>query len=117
MIERGQVWWADLPDSEGAAPALRRPVLVVQADAFNRSRIQTVIVAMMTSKMTRAEAPGNFAVSSSQSGLPRDSVVNVSQIFTVDRMSLIELVGPLPARHTKLLDEGLRMVLGLNAGP
>jgi mRNA interferase MazF len=113
-MERGQIWWAELPDSEGSAPSMRRPVVVVQADAFNRSRIQTVIVAIMTSNMTRADAPGNFAVAATQSGLPRDSVVNTSQLFTLDRMALTELVGALPARHGRLLDDGLRMVLGLN---
>jgi mRNA interferase MazF len=114
VIERGQIWWADLPDSEGSTPSMRRPVVVIQADAFNRSRIQTVIVAIMTSNLARADAPGNVAVSALQSGLPRDSVINVSQVFTLDRMSLIELVGPLAARHTRLVDDGLRLVLGLN---
>lgn len=113
-MERGQIWWADLPDSEGATASMRRPVVIVQADSFNRSRIQTVIIALMTSKMARAEAPGNFSVTSTQSGLPRDSVVNVSQLFTLDRMALTGLVGALPAKQARLLDDGLRIVLGLN---
>ena len=114
MMDRGQIWWADLPDSEGATPSMRRPVVIVQADSFNRSRIQTVIIAIITSNMARAEAPGNFSVTSTQSGLPRDSVVNVSQLFTLDRMALTELVGALPAKQARLLDDGLRIVLGLN---
>jgi mRNA interferase MazF len=114
-MERGQIWWADLPDSEGATPSMRRPVVIVQAHSFNRSRIQTVIIAIMTSNMARAEAPGNFLVTSSQSGLPRDSVVNVSQLFTLDRMALTELVGALPAKQARLLDDGLRIALGLNS--
>jgi mRNA interferase MazF len=112
-MERGEIWWADLPDSDGSAPAGRRPVVVVQADAFNRSRIQTVIIAVMTSNLTRAAAPGNVLVSSSQSGLVRDSVINVSQLFTVDRSTLTEKVGNLPSRSIRALDDGLKLVLAL----
>jgi mRNA interferase MazF len=93
---------------------MRRPVVVVQADSFNRSRIRTVIVAIMTSNLARAEAPGNFLVTATQAGLPKDSVVNISQLFTLDRTALAEIVGALPARQARLLDDGLRMVLGLN---
>ncbi len=112
-MERGQIWWADIPDSEGSGPSMRRPVVIVQADPFNRSRLQTVIVAMMTTNLKRGEAPGNFTLTPAQSGLPRDSVVNVSQLFTVDTSVLTELVGPLPVRHHKALDDGLKLVLGL----
>ena len=113
MSERGQIWWADLPEADGSGPSGRRPVVVIQSDLFNRSAIQTVIIAVCTSRLDRAGAPGNFLVSAAQSGLPRDSVVNVSQLFTVDRSTLTEQVGNLPARLVKLLDEGLRLVLAL----
>jgi mRNA interferase MazF len=113
-MERGQIWWSDIPDSEGSAPAMRRPVVVVQADPFNNSRIQTVVVAIITSNLTRADAPGNVLLSARQSGLKRDSVINVSQLFTLDKSALTDFVGPLPARQTRLLDDGLRLVLGLS---
>jgi mRNA interferase MazF len=112
-MERGEIWWADLPDTEGSTPSMRRPVVVIQSAAFNRSRIQTVVVAILTSNLARAAAPGNFAVPASSSGLPRDSVVNVSQLFTLDRQALTEKVGTLSARQSRLLDDGLRLVLGL----
>ena len=112
-MERGEIWWADIPDTEGSAPAFRRPVIIIQADSINRSRLQTVIIAIITGDLTRAGAPGNVAISSKQSGLSKDSVINVSQLFTLDRNSLIELVGPSPARIVEQLDNGLRMVLGL----
>ena len=112
-MERGQVWWADIPDSEGSGPAMRRPVVIVQADPFNRSRLQTVIAAMMTTNLKRGEAPGNVTLSPAQSGLSRESVVNVSQLFTLDKSVLTELVGPLPAKQVKAVDDGLKLVLGL----
>lgn len=112
-MERGQIWWADISDSEGSGPSMRRPVVIVQADPFNRSRLQTVIVAMMTTNLKRGAAPGNFTFTPAQSGLPRDSVVNVSQLFTVDKSVLTELVGSLPVRHLKAFDDGLKLVLGL----
>lgn len=112
-MERGQVWWADIPDGDGSAPSFRRPVAIVSADTFNRSRISSVIVAAMTGNLKRAEAPGNVFVDGASVGLPRDSVINVSHLFTLDRTSLLEQVGTLPARHIKSLDEGLRLVLAL----
>ncbi len=84
-IHRGEVWWADRPQPRGSEPGFRRPVLVVQANAFNRSRIQTVIVAAITSNVDLADAPGNLLLPARSSGLRRDSVVNVSQILTLDR--------------------------------
>ena len=113
MTERGEIWWADLPDADGSGPGGRRPVVVVQSDLFNRSAIQTVIVAICTARLDRAAAPGNFLLSAASSGLPRDSVVNVSQLFTVDRSTLTEHVGNLPARLVKVLDEGLKLVLAV----
>jgi mRNA interferase MazF len=89
QILRGEVWWADLPEPRGSEPGYRRPVLVVQADSFNRSRIHTVIIAVLTTNIELAEAPGNVLLPAGSSGLSRDSVVNVSQILTLDRGFLI----------------------------
>src|SRR5712691_430334 len=96
-IQRGEIWWADLPEPRRSEPGFRRPVLVVQADSFNRSRIQTVIVAVMTGNLELADAPGNVVVPARSSGLPRDSVVNVSQLLTLDRAFLTGHAGTLPA--------------------
>ena len=110
-IQRGEIWWADLPEPRGSGPGDRRPVLVIQADAFNRSRIQTVIVAVITSNLELARAPGNDLLPGGSSGLARDSVVNVSQLLTLDRSFLTELAGALPPRLLRLVDDGLHLVL------
>ena len=112
-MTRGEVWWADLPDPRGSEPGFRRPVLVIQANSFNRSRIQTVIVAVISSNLRLAEAPGNVLLPSRVSGLPRDSVVNVSQLLTLDRSFLTEEVGKLPSRVLAEIDAGLKLVLEL----
>ena len=112
-IQRGEIWWADLPEPRRSEPGFRRPVLVVQADSFNRSRIQTVVVAVVTSNLDFADAPGNVVVPARSSGLPRDSVVNVSQVLTLDRGFLTERAGTLPARLQGSVDKGLRFVLQL----
>ena len=112
-IQRGEVWWADLPEPRRSEPGFRRPVLVIQADSFNRSRIQTVIVAAITSNIERADAPGNVLLPARSSGLPRDSVVNVSQVLTLDRNFLAELAGTLPVRLQGAVDAGLRLALNL----
>lgn len=113
MIRRGEVRWAQLGEPRGSGPGYRRPVLVVQADPFNRSRIATVVVAAITSNLDLAAAPGNVLLPAGASGLPRDSVANVSQLLTLDRRSLGEAVGTLPADLTGRVDEGLRLVLAL----
>ncbi|MCU0647722.1 MAG: type II toxin-antitoxin system PemK/MazF family toxin [Gemmatimonadaceae bacterium] len=113
MIRRGELWWADLSDPIGSAPGHRRPVLIVQDDAFNRSTIRTTIAAVLSSNLRLADAPGNVRVSARASGLPRDSVVNVSQVITLDRESLTERIGRLPVRSVAEVDAGLRLVLGL----
>jgi mRNA interferase MazF len=112
-IQRGEIWWADLPDPRRSEPGHRRPVLVIQADAFNRSRIQTVIVAVITSNIELADAPGNVLLAANQTGLPRDSVVNVSQLLTLDRGFLTEHAGTLPPRLQGSVDRGLRTVMQL----
>src|SRR5260370_34505942 len=112
-IQRGEVWWADLPEPRRSERGFRWPVLVVQAESFNRSRIQTVIVAVITGNLELADAPGNVLLPARSSGLPRDSIVNVSQLLTLDRSFLTEHAGTLPARLQGSVDAGLRLVLEL----
>ena len=112
-MKRGEVWWASLPDPVGSGPGLRRPVLVVQSDPFNASRIATVVVAVITSNLALAEAPGNVRLGKSESGLPRPSVVNISQILTIERTLLTGRVRGLPATVVRKVEDGLRMVLAL----
>ncbi|HEY9621113.1 MAG TPA: type II toxin-antitoxin system PemK/MazF family toxin [Crinalium sp.] len=110
---RGEIWWANLPDPVASEPGYRRPVLVIQDDVFNQSRINTVIVVIITSNMRLAEAPGNVVLPAEVSGLSRDFVVNVSQILTVDKTFLTERIGSIPDYLQEEIDEGLRMVLYL----
>jgi mRNA interferase MazF len=112
-LVRGGIWWADLPAPRGSEPGFRRPVLIVQADSFNRSRIQTVIVAVITSNLRLADAPGNVFLPAGSAGLSRDSVVNISQLLTLDRDFLTAQAGQLPSRLQGLVDDGLRRVLRL----
>jgi len=112
-VTRGEIWWADLPDPRGSEPGFRRPVLVIQANSFNRSRIQTVIVAVISSNLRLADAPGNVLVSAHASGLARDSVVNVSQLITLDRSFLTEAIGRISERVMSEVVAGLRLVLEL----
>ncbi|HWX54652.1 MAG TPA: type II toxin-antitoxin system PemK/MazF family toxin [Verrucomicrobiae bacterium] len=112
-MTRGEIWWADLPDPRGSEPGFRRPVLIIQANSFNRSRIQTVVVAVITSNLGLADAPGNLLLPAQVTKLPRDSVVNVSQLLTLDRSFISEHVGTLPGSLQTEVDAGLRLVLGL----
>ncbi|MGH9666758.1 MAG: type II toxin-antitoxin system PemK/MazF family toxin [Bryobacteraceae bacterium] len=112
-IQRGEIWWADLPEPRRSEPGYRRPVLVLQADSFNLSRIQTTIVAVITTNIELADAPGNVLLPAHSVGLPRDSVVNVSQLLTLDRNFLTENAGTLPPRLQRSVDQGLRTVLQL----
>jgi mRNA interferase MazF len=113
VVERGSIWWADLAEPRGSEPGSRRPLLIVQADAFNRSRIQTVIGAILTSNLRLVEAPGNVVVPARISGLPKDSVVNVSQLVTLDREFLLEPAGKLDGKTLRQVEDGLRLVLQL----
>ncbi len=115
MIERGEIWWADVGPPSGSAPGHRRPVVVVSADTFNASRIGTVVVAVLTSNTERAAAPGNVSIPAEVSGLPRDSVVNVTQITTLDKRTLTARAGQLPFDLLDRLDAGLRLALDLSA--
>lgn len=112
-MNRGEVWWASLPDPIGSSPGYRRPVVIVQADAFNRSRIDTVIAVVLSSNLRLATAPGNVRLSARNTGLSKDSVANVSQVITLDKSLLTERVGRLPVSKMREVDEGLRLVLAL----
>jgi mRNA interferase MazF len=104
---RGEIWWANLPDPLGSEPGYRRPVLI---DSFNKSKINTVIVAVITSNLKLAEAPGNLFLSAKSSGLLKDSVVNVSQVLTIDKTFLTERISSLADYLQDEVDEGLRLV-------
>lgn len=113
MIERGDVYWADLGPAAGSRPAKRRPVLVVSADTYNRSRLATVVVVVVTSNTALAAMPGNVFLPAEASGLVRDSVVNVTGVVTLDKADLAERVGRVPAALMDGVDRGLRRSLGL----
>jgi mRNA interferase MazF len=111
-IARAEVWWADLGEPEGSAPEFRRPVIVVQGDNFNRSKIATVVCVPLTSNLAWAEAPGNVLLPATMTGLTKDCVANVSQIVTVDRGILTERTGKLSAAKLELVLAGIDLVLG-----
>ena len=113
MIRRGQIWWAGLPEPVGSGPGFRRPVLIIQSDVFNSSRIQTVIVAVITSNVNLGRAPGNVILRAGFSDLKVDSVVNVSQLITIDQSLLTEYAGTVAPRTMSQVDRGLRLVLAL----
>jgi mRNA interferase MazF len=112
-MKRGEIWWATLPDPVGSESGYRRPVLVVQSDEFNESRIRTVVVLTFTSNLRLASAPGNVICRRTESGLPKESVVNVSQAATINKTRLTQRAGRLPARLMQQVEAGLRSVLGL----
>lgn len=107
------MWWADLPPPQGSEPGYRRPVIVMQSDAFNQSRISTVIVVALTTNLRLIDGPGNVLVPARASGLSRDSVANVSQIMTIDRDYLTERIGTVSKRILEQVEHGLRIVLEL----
>jgi mRNA interferase MazF len=110
---RGEIWWANLPEPMGSEPGYHRPVLIVQDDVFIQSRLNSVIVVVITSNTQLAAAPGNVWLPQTASGLTKDSVINVSQIITVDKTVLVERVGSLPDFLQEEVDEGLRTILYL----
>ena len=112
-MNRGEIWWASLNAPRASEPGYCRPVVIASADSFNDSRINTVIVCVITSNLHLAEAPGNFLIGKKNSGLSRDSVVNVSQIITLDKSFLTEDVGRLTDKQLAGLDEGLKLVFSL----
>ncbi len=111
-VSQGEVWWADLGEPRGSKPGFRRPVLVVQGDALNRSRIATAVRVALTSNVKWASAPGNVLLSESATGLPKESVANVSQIVTLDKSELTVRAGKLPKAKLELVLSGVDVVLG-----
>ena len=112
MIAQGEIWWADLGDPIGSAPAYRRPVLVIQCDAINASRIGTVVCVPLTSNLKWGEAPGNVTLRARVTGLQKDSVANVSLIVALDKQQLTERVGKIPRRQVDLVVAGIDVILG-----
>lgn len=112
VIAQGEVWWADLPVPVGSGPGFRRPVIVVQSDPLNRSRIATVICVPLTSNLAWADAPGNVLLAAGITGLTKDSVANVSQIIAFDKQVLTDRVGKLPRPKLELVLAGIEVVLG-----
>jgi mRNA interferase MazF len=113
VVERRDVWWADLEEPRGSEPGFTRPILIVQADAFNRSRLRTVLGLVLSSNPKLLDAPGNVLLPSKDTGLPKDSVANVTQIVTLDEDYLTERAGRLPPRLMVQVDAGLKLVLDL----
>jgi len=112
VISQGDIWWADLPMPVGSGPGFRRPVVVIQGDAFNRSRISTVVCVPLTSNTAWADVPGNVFLGAEVTSLPKDSVANASQVVTLDKALLAERVGKLSRMRLELVLSGLDAVLG-----
>jgi mRNA interferase MazF len=113
VVERGEIWWADLRAPAGSEPGYRRPVLIIQSDMANRSRIRTVVAVVLSANLRLVEAPGNVLIPAEASGLPKDSVANVSQVFTVDRTFLTESAGRIRGELLRSVEDGLRLILDL----
>lgn len=112
VVAQGEVWWADLPDPTGSGPGFRRPIVVLQSDALNRSRLATVVGVPLTSNLRWANAPGNVVLKARSTGLGKDSVANLSQVIAVDKTLLSERVGRVSRAQIDLLLAGLDVVLG-----
>ena len=112
VAAQGEVWWADLPDPSGSGPGFRRPIVVLQGDALNRSRLATVVCVPLTSNLRWADAPGNVVLRARSTGLPKDSVANLSQVVAIDRTLLSERAGRVSRAQIELLHAGLDVVLG-----
>ena len=113
VIKRGEVWWVDLPPPGGSGPGFRRPAVVVSADPFNRSRLGTVIIVILTTNLSREDSPGNVRLSRRDSGLLRVSIANVTQLVTIDKRLMRERVKRLPRTTLAKIDDGLRLVFAL----
>ena len=111
VIQQGEIWWAELPEPRGSEPGFRRPVVVVQGEAFNRSRINTILCVTISSNLRLADAPGNVLLPVNQSNLPKESVANVSQVITLDRTFLTERVGSLPPGLLRAILDGILLAL------
>ncbi len=112
-MKRGEIWWASMGEPRASEPGFRRPVVIVSSNEFNQSQIQTVNVAVITSNARLADAPGNFKLSKKVSNLPQDSVVNVSQLLTLDKEFLTESVGKLNGQFIHALNNGIKLVLNI----
>lgn len=112
-MNRGEIWWATLPAPTGSEPGFQRPILIIQSDAFNRSRISTVIAVVITSNLRLSSAPGNVVLSRKNTGLPKNSVANVSQIVTIDRSFLSEKAGTISPDNLKEVEAGIRLALSV----
>ncbi|MFQ5691047.1 MAG: type II toxin-antitoxin system PemK/MazF family toxin [Gemmatimonadota bacterium] len=113
VVQRREIWWAELDPPRGSEPGFRRPVLIVQADSFNRSRLRTVVAVILTSNLRLLDAPGNVLIPQKESKLPKDSVANVTQVVTLAQDFLVERVGQLRAGLMARVDAGLKLVLDL----
>ena len=111
MINQGDIFWIDLDEPSGSEPGYRHPHVVIQNNVFNRSRINTVVVCALTSNLKRATAPGNVLLEPEEANLPKQSVVNVSQIFTVDKSQLYEKIGTLSKRRVREILDGIGLLL------
>jgi mRNA interferase MazF len=111
VINQGDVFWVDLSEPSGSEPGYRHPHVVIQNNVFNRSRINTVVVCTLTSNLKRAQAPGNVLLEKREANLPKQSVVNVSQIFAVDKRDLDEKIGTLSRRRVRQILDGVRLVI------
>lgn len=112
-FRRGQIWWADLGTPRGSSPGYERPVIIIQSDPFNKTDIDSVIVAILTTNLRLARMPGNVLIERGIGGLKEDSVINVTQLYTLDRTDLMDLWGTLPREKMEKIDRGLRLVLSL----
>lgn len=113
VVQRREVWWADLDEPRGSEPGFRRPVLIIQADSFNRSRLRTAIAVVLTSNTRLLSAPGNVLLAAQATGLPKDSVANVAQVVTLDEDFLTERTGRIAPKLMARVDAGLKLVLDL----
>lgn len=112
-MKRGEIWWTSLSVPAGSEPGFRRPVVIISSNDFNRSRIRTIIAAVITSNLRLADAPGNILLPRKSSKLAKDSVINVSQIITIDKSFLDEKVSSLNPKVLSKLSEGLQLVLAI----
>jgi mRNA interferase MazF len=113
-MTRGEIWWADLGVPFGSEPGFKRPVLVIQDDAYNKSNLNTVIVIAITSNLLLGDAPGNVLFTKKESGLAKDSIINVSQIVTLDKARLVQKAGKLKNNLMKEVEKGISMVIGMD---
>jgi len=113
VIERGEIYWADLPEPRGSDPGYEHPVLILQSNNFNQTTLNTVIGADITTSQRLSEMPGNVLLEKGKGGLSKDSVINVTQIITIDKNELLEFVGSVSAQKMEQVEKGLRLVLSL----